>query len=97
MPQYCHTLSERGDDSLTDFKRNKVPNSPDRSYNLSKILDFNKKYFCSDLPFLERMHRFRVSKCVLKLSLGMVWNYFQQQPENIGNLIEIRVPPRQNV
>ena len=28
---------------------------------------------------------------------GMFWNYFQQRPENIGNFIEIRVPPRQNV
>ena len=28
---------------------------------------------------------------------GLFRNYFQQQPENIGNFIEIRVPPRQNV
>ena len=32
----------------------------------------NEKYFFSVLPFLEERHRFRVSKCVLKLSLGMV-------------------------
>ena len=42
MPQYCHTLSERGDESLTDSERNKVPNGADRSYNFSKNVDFSK-------------------------------------------------------
>ena len=60
----------------------------------------NEKYFCSDLPFLERMHCFRVSKCVLKLTLVMVLDKkecFGTIFNNIGNFIGIRVPPRQNV
>ena len=42
MPQYCHNLSERGDESLTDFKRDKVPKGADRSYNFPKNPEFSK-------------------------------------------------------
>ena len=52
MPQYCYSLSERGDKSLTDSKRNRVPNGANRSYNFFNDLDFSKKVEKSSLVIL---------------------------------------------
>ena len=50
MPQYFYSLSERGDKSLMDSKRNRVPNGADRSFDFIKNLDLDQ-IFRQNLSF----------------------------------------------